>query len=72
MLTSSTTTRGRLALSEWLSESPGHVAMEGTGVGWKPVRHILTAQALPSSGLRPDGASPGAYSSTPRVFTPMA
>src|SRR5262245_40408399 len=37
-----TTTRGLLALAEWL-ESAGctHVAMEATGVYWKPVWHIL-------------------------------
>lgn len=37
-----TTTQGLLALSEWL-EAHGctHVAMEATGVYWKPVWHIL-------------------------------
>jgi transposase len=37
-----TTTRGLLELAEWL-ESAGctHVAMEATGVYWKPVWHIL-------------------------------
>lgn len=37
-----TTTRGLMALAEWL-ESLGvtHVAMEATGVYWKPVWHIL-------------------------------
>src|SRR6201982_3474093 len=37
-----TTTQGLLALAEWL-ESAGctHVAMEATGVYWKPVWHIL-------------------------------
>jgi transposase len=36
------TTAGLLALSDWL-ESFGvqHVAMEATGVYWKPVWHIL-------------------------------
>ena len=37
-----TTTQGLLALAEWL-ENAGctHVAMEATGVYWKPVWHIL-------------------------------
>ena len=37
-----TTTTGLLALSSWLEESEcSHVAMEATGVYWKPVWHIL-------------------------------
>jgi transposase len=40
-----TTTRGLLALADWLH---GHqcevVALEATGVYWKPVWHILEAQ----------------------------
>lgn len=37
-----TTTHGLLALSEWLTEhGVTHVAMEATGVYWKPVWHIL-------------------------------
>jgi len=37
-----TTTRGLLELSEWLSaRGCTHVAMEATGVYWKPVWHIL-------------------------------
>jgi transposase len=37
-----TTTQGLLALSEWLAERDvTHVAMEATGVYWKPVWHIL-------------------------------
>jgi transposase len=40
--TFATTTAGLLALAEWLSESGcTHVAMEATGVYWKPVWHIL-------------------------------
>jgi transposase len=40
--TFSTTTPGLLALSDWLSEHAcTHVAMEATGVYWKPVWHIL-------------------------------
>jgi transposase len=37
------TTRGLMDLSAWLSEeSVTHVAMEATGVYWKPVWHILS------------------------------
>ena len=37
-----TTTAGLIALSEWLSQRGcTHVAMEATGVYWKPVWHIL-------------------------------
>lgn len=37
-----TTTRGLLALSDWLSEHGcTHVAMESTGIYWKPVWHVL-------------------------------
>jgi transposase len=38
-----TTTKGLLALSEWLSvEGCAHIVMEATGVYWKPVWHILS------------------------------
>src|SRR5438093_11562742 len=38
----STTTRGLAALVEWLtSHGCTHVAMEATGVYWKPVWHLL-------------------------------
>ena len=38
-----TTTAGLLALSAWLAESGcTQVAMEATGVYWKPVWHILS------------------------------
>ncbi len=38
-----TTTQELMALSEWLSaESITHIAMEATGVYWKPVWHILS------------------------------
>ena len=42
-----TTTQGLLALAEWL-ESAGctHVAMEATGVYWKPAWHILRWQRI--------------------------
>ncbi len=37
-----TTTRGLLELAEWLEEAKcSHVAMEATGVYWKPVWHML-------------------------------
>ena len=37
-----TTTAGLLALASWLTEAGcTHVAMEATGVYWKPVWHIL-------------------------------
>jgi len=37
-----TTTKGLLALADWLTENGcTHVAMESTGVYWKPVWHIL-------------------------------
>ena len=38
----STMTKGLLELSEWLSSHQcTHVAMEATGVYWKPVWHVL-------------------------------
>src|SRR5262249_55228509 len=41
--TFATTTAGLLALSEWLTETQcTHLAMEATGVYWKPVWHILS------------------------------
>jgi transposase len=40
--TFATTTAGLLTLSEWLSENGcTHVAMEATGVYWRPVWHVL-------------------------------
>lgn len=40
--TFATTTAGLLVLSEWLSENGcTHVAMEATGVYWRPVWHVL-------------------------------
>jgi len=40
--TFSTITAGLIELSEWLTETKcTHVAMEATGVYWKPVWHIL-------------------------------
>ena len=41
--TFATTTASLIALSEWLTETKcTHVAMEATGVYWKPVWHILS------------------------------
>ena len=41
----STTTRGLLALADWLREAGcTHVAMEATGVYWKPVWHVLEGE----------------------------
>jgi transposase len=41
--TFTTTTAGLIALSEWLTETKcTHIAMEATGVYWKPVWHILS------------------------------
>src|SRR5947209_15822080 len=41
--TFATTTAGLLALSDWLSQNGcTHVAMEATGVYWKPVWHVLS------------------------------
>jgi transposase len=43
--TASTTTRGLLDLGEWLAaHGCTHVAMEATGVYWKPVWHVLEEQ----------------------------
>jgi transposase len=41
-VTVSTTTQGLLALADWLAgHEVTHVAMEATGVYWKPVWHLL-------------------------------
>jgi len=41
--TFATTTRSLLALSDWLSENGcTHIAMEATGVYWKPIWHVLS------------------------------
>jgi transposase len=43
--TFATTTRGLLALADWLREAGcTHVAMESTGVYWKPVWHVLEGE----------------------------
>jgi transposase len=40
-----TTTKGLLALADWLGEAGcTHVAMESTGVYWKPVWHVLEGE----------------------------
>jgi len=42
--TVATTSRGLLGLAEWLvAHGCTHVAMEATGVYWKPVWHVLEA-----------------------------
>ena len=50
-----TTTQGLLALCDWLGErGVGHVAMESTGVYWKPVWHVLESSfelVLANAGL---------------------
>jgi transposase len=44
--TVSTNTRGLLALADWLTaQAVTHVAMEATGVYWKPVWHVLEGHA---------------------------
>jgi transposase len=44
-LTVPTTTRGLLELADWLTvHEVTHVAMEATGVYWKPVWHVLEGQ----------------------------
>lgn len=44
-LTVATTTRGLLTLAEWVaSYHVTHVAMEATGVYWKPVWHLLAGE----------------------------
>lgn len=41
-----TTTRGLLAPGEWIAEHGcSHVAMEATGIYWRPVWHVLEGQA---------------------------
>src|SRR6266568_5614998 len=41
--TFATTTKGLLALADWLTENEcTHAAMEATGVYWKPVWHVLS------------------------------
>src|SRR6201982_4244938 len=43
MRTFKTTTKELLALSEWLAaKGCTHIAMEATGIYWKPVWHILS------------------------------
>ena len=49
-----TTTKDLMALSGWLSvEGCTHVAMEATGIYWKPVWHILAdGEFEPGAGER--------------------
>ena len=52
--TFSTMTDDLLALSDWLvSEGCTHVAIEGTGVYWKPIFNILEGQVEVLASLRP-------------------
>jgi hypothetical protein len=64
-----TTTKELLALSDWLTgEGCTHVALEATGVYWKPVWHVLsdsddhadhgTAGAAPPQAIRVAHSSP--------------
>jgi hypothetical protein len=58
-----TTTKGLMALSEWLSvEGCTHIVMEATGVYWKPVWHILSdgefELVLDKWGARQERAGP--------------
>jgi transposase len=49
LATFGTTTSALLDLGEWLSSyGVTHVAMEATGVYWKPVLHALSGSALPA------------------------
>jgi hypothetical protein len=42
-----TTTASLIALSEWLAQNGcTHIAMEATGIYWKPVWHILADDVL--------------------------
>jgi transposase len=42
-----TTTSALLALAEWLAaEAVTHVAMESTGVDWRPISNLLEASGL--------------------------
>ena len=44
MKTFATTTKGLLALSDWMAEyAVTHIVMEATGVYWKPVWQVLSA-----------------------------
>ena len=57
-----TTTHGLLELAQWLESARcTHVAMEATGVYWKPVWHILDGRfaLCAGSGANPRGP-PGA------------
>ena len=52
-----TTTAELLGLADWLGEHGcTHVAMEATGVYWKPVWHVLEAELGAGAGQR--GAHP--------------
>ena len=53
--TVATTTRDVLTLADWLTaHACAHVAMEATGVYWKPVWHILGAGRMPRTAAPRD------------------
>lgn len=55
LATFGTTTSALLDLSEWLSShGVTHVAMESTGVYWKPVWHALSGDAIPATPSAPE------------------
>ena len=65
-----TTTPGLLALSGWLAEwGCTHVAMEATGVYWKPVWHILSdgdVTLILANADAPPACAKGRLGSRPR------
>lgn len=57
-----TTTSALLDLSEWLaSHGVTHVAMESTGVYWKPVWHALYGDAVPAASDASAAHDPGGF-----------
>ena len=59
-----TTTAGLLELAAWLTEAGcTHVAMEATGVYWKPVWHVLEVlhPAVPDPRIHETGYRVGAW-----------
>jgi len=57
--TVSTTTRGLLELAEWLTaHGCTHIAMEATGVYWKPVWHVLESRTVGGKDIVVVGSSP--------------
>ena len=66
---------GLLALADWLAEHGcTHVAMEATGVYWKPVWHVLEDELRAGAGQRRSTSAtcPGARpTSTTRCGSPI-